>query len=37
MSVKHTFKQWIAIGLLAVGFLSAHAQAQTAPAASGKT
>ena len=37
MQMKNTFKHWIAIGLLAVGFLSANAQAQTAPAGSGKT
>ena len=37
MQMKNTFKHWIAIGLLAVGFLGANAQAQTAPAASGKT
>ena len=37
MQIKNTFKHLIAIGLLAVGFLSANAQAQTAPAGSGKT
>ena len=36
MQLQHTFKNWIAIGFLAIG-LGANSQAQTAPANSGKT
>ncbi|NBW68968.1 MAG: hypothetical protein EBR47_09875, partial [Betaproteobacteria bacterium] len=36
MHLQSTFKNWIAIGLLAIG-LGANAQAQTAPVSSGKT